>query len=159
MSLSFEHGKDPIRLPWYRLPPLWSCGKCKIKNHTVICEHISCHNQAAVIDCLEKPILAGGVEEAVRSLTTFVYLDVEKLIDLAVSAGVSAISRVGWLLSEKKNEWHVSENSLAQLESKLGSGPYRLGPMTKRSSTGWVTRWKLILPEDKEEVESWITHL
>ena len=121
--------------------------------------YLATTKQQTVIDCLEKPILAGGVEEAVRSLTTFVYLDVEKLIDLAVSAGVSAISRVGWLLSEKKNEWHVSENSLAQLESKLGSGPYRLGPMTKRSSTGWVTRWKLILPEDKEEGESWITHL
>ncbi|MGI6033040.1 MAG: type IV toxin-antitoxin system AbiEi family antitoxin domain-containing protein [Coriobacteriales bacterium] len=113
--------------------------------------------EQTVIDCLGKPALAGGVEEAVRSLTAFVYLDVEGLVDLAVDAGPSAAARVGWLLSEKRDEWHVVDDLLAQLENRLGPGPYRLGHASAES-TSWVARWKLILPDETEEVASWITH-
>ena len=36
---------------------------------------------------------------------------------------------------------------LAQLESRFGAGPYRLGTAAKGSSD-WVAKWKLILPEN-----------
>ena len=120
--------------------------------------YLATTKEQTVIDCLRKPALAGGIEEAVRSLTAFVYLDVEELVGLAVSAGPSTISRVGWLLSKKRDEWHVDDDRLAQLENRLGPGPYRLSSAAEGSS-GWVAGWKLILPEDEEEVESWITRL
>ena len=119
-------------------------------------KYLATTREQTVVDCLGKPALAGGAEEAVRSLTAFVYLDVEELVGLAVDAGSSLASRVGWLLSEKKGEWHVSEEGLSLLEGRLGPGPYRLGPASAKSA-GWVARWRLILPGDEEEVMSWIT--
>lgn len=118
--------------------------------------YLATTREQTVVDCLGRPALAGGVEEAVRSLTAFVYLDVEELAGLAAEAGSSMASRVGWLLSEKRDEWHVGEESLSLLEGRLGSGPYRLGPASA-GSAGWVARWKLVLPEEGKEVESWIT--
>jgi predicted transcriptional regulator of viral defense system len=118
--------------------------------------YLATTREQTVVDCLGKPALAGGVEEAVRSLTAFVYLDVEELVGLAVDAGPSMASRVGWLLSAKKAEWHVGEENLSLLEGRLGPGPYRLGPASA-GSAGWVASWRLVLPEDEEEVMSWIT--
>lgn len=112
--------------------------------------------EQTVLDCLQKPRLAGGIEEAIRSLTAFVYLDVQALVELAVQAGASAASRVGWLLDQKKNDWHVTEAHLACLEGYLGHGPYRLRAATQ-SSAGWSPRWRLILPETNTEVDTWIT--
>ena len=90
-------------------------------------------------------------------MTSFVYLGVEELVGLAFEAGPSMASRVGWLLSEKGDEWHVDEGDLARLESALGLGPYRLGYAANGAPTGWSAKWKLILPENREEMESWIT--
>lgn len=119
--------------------------------------YLATTREQTVIDCLGKPALAGGVEETVRSLTAFVYLGVEELVGLASEAGPSMASRVGWLLSEKGDEWHVDEGDLARLESALGLGPYRLGHAADGAPTGWSAKWKLILPENREEMESWIT--
>jgi hypothetical protein len=93
-----------------------------------------------------------------RSLTTFVYVDVDELVEMAIGDGPSMASRVGWLLSEKRSEWHVRDEALETLEGALGSGPYRLGRAAGQVS-GWSARWKLILPDGSEEVESWITRL
>lgn len=114
--------------------------------------------EQTVVDCLAKPSLAGGIEEAVRSLSAFVYLDAAALVALAVAAGPSIASRVGWLLSEKQDEWHIEEERLSQLEGSLGSGPYRLRSASAESA-GWSPRWRLILPESSEEVQSWITRI
>lgn len=114
--------------------------------------------EQTVVDCLGKPALAGGVEEVVRSLTAFVYVDVDELVEMAIGDGPSMASRVGWLLSEKKSEWHVRDEALEALKGALGSGPYRLGRAVGQVS-GWSARWKLILPDGSEEVESWITRL
>lgn len=120
--------------------------------------YLATTREQTVVDCLGKPALAGGIEEAVRSLSAFIYLNVEELVVLAIDAGPSMVSRVGWLLSEKQAEWHVNEESLSLLEEWLGPGPYRLGPAGVKS-VSWVARWRLVLPGSKEEVQSWITHL
>lgn len=112
--------------------------------------------EQTVLDCLRKPSLAGGVEEAVRGITAFAYLDVDELLELLERGSASTCSRVGWLLDSKAGDWGVGEATLVQLESRLGKGPYRLGHPSP-SDAGWSARWRLILPEGKEEVESWIT--
>lgn len=111
--------------------------------------------EQTVIDCLAKPSLAGGAEEAVRSLTAFAYLDVDELVEMAVEGGPSMAARVGWLLTEKAEDWHVDDGALAELRGMVASGPYRLGRAAREP--GWSSDWKLVLPERNEEVESWIT--
>ena len=111
--------------------------------------------EQTVIDCLEKPSLSGGVEEAVRSLTAFVYLDVDALLFLLEGRRASTVSRVGWLLEEKAKDWRVEADTLSKLAARLGGGPYRFGH-ARAGDGGWSPRWKLLLPERNEEVETWI---
>ena len=59
------------------------------------------------------------------------------------------------LLEQKQREWRVEEDYLANLESRLGKGPYRFGSAQRRAE-GWSNRWKLCLPESEEEVASWV---
>lgn len=117
--------------------------------------HITTREQT-VVDCLDRPRLSGGAEEAVRGSSAFAWLDIESLVRLAVEAGPSAAARTGWLLEQKHDEWHVGEAALSGLETALGRGPYRLG--RARGEGGWSARWRLILPDTEEEVASWITH-
>lgn len=112
--------------------------------------------EQTIVDCLDRPSRAGGSEEAVRSLTAFPYVDLDELFALAVAASPATASRVGWLLSEKGEDWMVPDGLLAQLESSLGSGPYRLG-RPRVGEAGWSKRWKLVLPAGTEEVSKWIT--
>lgn len=120
--------------------------------------YLTTTKEQTVIDCLDNLSRAGGAEEAVRSLSTFTYLDVVQLAERAIKSGRSMTSRVGWLLSEKATDWHVEESVLGRLEANLGSGPYRLQP-ARTDMHGWSSRWKLILPDRNEEVTSWITRM
>lgn len=112
--------------------------------------------EQTVVDCTDKPSRSGGVEEVIRGLTALVYLDVDELVALVGQRSPATASRVGWLLEQKMEDWAVSEGQLDCLESRLDSGPYRLG----RSVSGegsWSTRWRLLLPADEGEVATWIT--
>lgn len=111
--------------------------------------------EQTVLDCLNRPGLAGGVEEAVRGVTAFTWIDVDALARMSTEAGPSAMARAGWLLAQKKDDWHVDDGTLARMEASLGQGPYRLGHASAES--GWSSPWKLILPEPNQEIASWIT--
>lgn len=110
--------------------------------------------EQTLVDCLMHPGRAGGVEEVVRSCSTFPYLDLEALLETLKDASSSTLSRVGWLLETKRENWNVNEDVLSELEGRLGKGPYRLDPKAKETK-GWSSRWRLCLPETEEEVLSW----
>lgn len=112
--------------------------------------------EQTVVDCLGSPARAGGAEEAVRSLTAFAYLDVDVLVDTVAALGPSMAARVGWILSEKQDDWHVVKDALDALRAMVGAGPYRLGGKPAGPG-GFSAEWRLILPEANEEVGSWIT--
>ena len=112
--------------------------------------------EQTVVDCMDCPSRSGGVEEAVRSLTALAYIGVETLVTLAERRSSATASRVGWLLGQKGEDWAVTGDQLARLESRLGTGPYRLG-RPRQGETSWSARWRLLLPADEEEVATWIT--
>lgn len=111
--------------------------------------------EQTVIDCLEYPDRAGGIEEVIMSLTLFPYLDVTKLIELVSTRSASLAARVGWLLEQKAHDWRVSPNALNELEQFAQGGPFRLDKNSLRSR-GWSKRWKLCLPVDEEEIAQWV---
>lgn len=110
--------------------------------------------EQTLVDCLMHPGRAGGVEEVVRSCSAFPYLDLEALLETLKDASSSALSRVGWLLETKRENWNVNEDVLSELEGRLGRGPYRLDPKAKETKD-WSSRWRLCLPEAEEEILSW----
>ena len=112
--------------------------------------------EQTIVDCLDKPGLAGGVEEAIRSVSAFAYIDPEALLGAVRARGAATASRVGWLLSSKAEDWHIDDGLLNELRKTLGKGPYRLG-RSGASHKGWSSGWRLVLPDASEEVESWVT--
>ena len=114
--------------------------------------------EQTIVDCLDKPGLAGGIEEAVRSVSAFAYVDAEALLGIVRAKGSPTASRVGWLLSEKRADWHIDDAVLDELRSMIGPGPYRLG-RPGPSHRGWSREWGLLLPDSSEEVSTWITRV
>ena len=112
--------------------------------------------ERTIVDCLGSPGKAGGPEEVVRCITAFAYIDADALADMACSEGPSAAARIGWLLVQKADDWHVGEDVLARLDQAISGGPYRFG-RASYDGGGFSPRWRLILPATNKEVESWIT--
>lgn len=111
--------------------------------------------EQTVVDCLSHPDRCGGIEEALMSVSMFPYVDVEALCGLVAKRTPTLAARAGWLLEQKAEDWRVSPASLAELERMAEGGPFRLD-RSSGQSRGWSPRWKLCLPQDIEEVESWI---
>ena len=112
--------------------------------------------EQTIVDCLDRPSLAGGAEEAIRSVSAFAYIDPEALLGIVRMKSAATASRVGWLLSSKAGDWHVADELLDELKGMLGNGPYRLGKPGS-AGAGWSRDWKLVLPEPNEEVATWVT--
>ena len=111
--------------------------------------------EQTVLDCLAAPSAALGPEEVIRSVTAFQYLDCDVLAQRAVEAGLSMVAKTGWLLREKRDDWQVSEDLLGELAGVLGRGPYRFDRGSE--TLGWSKEWRLCLPDETEEMRSWVT--
>lgn len=112
--------------------------------------------EQTLCDCLARPDRAGGIEEVIRAVSSFAYIDCDIVLEIASTLGKTDVSRIGWLLSQKMLDWRVPAKVLGELASLLGKGPYRFG-RAKAGTEGWSADWKLIFPEPLKEVESWIT--
>lgn len=111
--------------------------------------------EQTIVDCLEHPDRAGGLEEVLMSVSLFSYVDAESLARMVSGKSASIAARVGWLLEQKQRDWNVSPETLSSLESMASGGPFRLDK-DSRHSNGWSSRWQLCLPELEEEIIGWI---
>lgn len=116
--------------------------------------HVTTKEQT-LLDCLERPSYAGGLEEVLRSVSAFVYLDFEALDELTKNASDTLCARLGWLLEVKKDDWCVPEAFLETLHGRLHSGPYLFGG-AKDARLSFSQKWRLYFPEEIEEILSWI---
>lgn len=107
--------------------------------------------EQTLVDCLEHPGRAGGIEEVMCSCSAFPYLDAEGLLEILSSAPTAVVARTGWLLEVKQDDWGVDSGILTALEGILGRGPSKLNPKSQENS-GWNRLWRLYLPESEEEI-------
>lgn len=110
--------------------------------------------EQTLFDCLKYPERSGGIEEVVRSLSAFPYLDAEKAATLALQDSASMAARAGWLLEMKSAAWRVPQNTIARLR-RASAGT--VSKLDKRAgeTRGWSKAWNMRLPETEEEVASW----
>lgn len=111
--------------------------------------------EQTLCDCLSRPDRAGGIEEVVRSVSSFAFVDCDIILEIAKTLEKTDIARIGWVLSQKATDWHVSDKMLSEMAQLIGKGPYRFG-RAKAGNEGWSPEWRLIFPEPMEEVKSWI---
>lgn len=110
--------------------------------------------EQTLFDCLKHPEWAGGLEEAVRSLSAMPYLDAERVASLAIADSASMAARVGWLLEAKREAWRVPAEVIDRLRRACAG---TVSKLDKRAAAtrGWSGAWNMRLPETEEEVASW----
>ena len=102
--------------------------------------------ERTVVDVLDRPDLAGGMEEVWRSLGSVEALDFAVLARYAnLVARPLLNARLGYLLEAHADRWLTPPKFLAALEAKKPRGPVYLD----RNQPGrLVRRWNLVVPPD-----------
>lgn len=108
------------------------------------------------IDCLKHPEWSGGIEEVVRSLSAMPYLDTMRVAELAMAESASMAARVGWLLEAKATQWKVQDGTLDMLRTACEGVVSKLDKSSD-TTRGWSKGWNMRLPEEGEEVRSWLS--
>jgi predicted transcriptional regulator of viral defense system len=99
------------------------------------------------VDVLDRPRLSGGWEEVWRSLETIPYLDLDQLAEYALQLGNSTTTaRVGFFLSQHRNELSVGDDLLKRLQLRRPKNPKYFTNDTTRSGR-LISEWNLIVPE------------
>lgn len=107
--------------------------------------------ERTVIDCVDRPDYAGGLEELLKSLELFPSLDLAKLEGYLKKANKKVLfAKMGFLLERMKDPWKVSEELLSRIEKHCGKGVYYFE--TKKGEGKFLSRWRLIVPANLESL-------
>lgn len=105
------------------------------------------------LDCIRRQDYCGGLEEMLKSLSTFHTLDVQKLDKyLNKYNEQSLLHKAGFVLSLMQDEMRIPEDYLSKLRKKVKGKAYYLEPRAKSGSGQLVSDWNLIVPKNLKEV-------
>ncbi len=102
--------------------------------------------ERTAVDVLDRPDLAGGVEEVWRSLAGLPAIDPVALLDYVLVLGSARVaSRVGFFLEIRREELAIPASTLAALQDLLPRHPVHM----ERALGGRLNRrWRLIVPSE-----------
>jgi predicted transcriptional regulator of viral defense system len=101
--------------------------------------------ERTLVDCLDHPEYAGGFEELYHSAQKMPYLSFELLLKyLTFRARKVLFAKVGFFLEQHRDEFHVEESFLQELERNCPSQPAYWDRTQKENVL--KKRWKLIVP-------------
>ncbi len=102
--------------------------------------------ERTVVDVLDRPTLAGGVEEVWRSLASVPAVDPASLEDYVNLLGSKTLAaKVGFFLESRREELVVPEALLERLQTRIPRSPVY---MDRRRKGRLVVRWALIVPRE-----------
>lgn len=102
--------------------------------------------ERTLVDCLQRPTLAGGWEEIWRSFESINFLDVERVIRYALRlSNATTIAKLGFFLEQHQAQFSVKKEELEQLarrkpQSRHYMDKHHQGPVKN------VPQWNLIVP-------------
>ena len=101
--------------------------------------------ERTIVDALDRPEYAGGIEESVRCIEKVPYIDFELMYEyLHLRKKKILFAKAGFLLEQFRSEWVVGDAWLQSLEEHLPESPAYFLP----NETGiLIDRWNLIVPE------------
>lgn len=104
--------------------------------------------ERTVVDVLDRPDLAGGVEEVWRSCAHVEALDFDALEDYALLVGRRVVfARLGFLLENHAERWMVPQALLERLRKRGPRAPVYLD-LDRRRRGRFVPRWNLVVPPE-----------
>jgi len=102
--------------------------------------------ERTVADVLDRPDLAGGLEEVWRSLLSIPALDLRSLEEYVTALGNRTLTaKVGFFLDIRRTELVVPTPLLERLRTRVPRAPVY---MDRRRKGKLVARWALIVPAD-----------
>ena len=102
--------------------------------------------ERTLVDVLDRPDLAGGMEEVWRSLASVEALDFAALTQYAELVERPLLTaRLGYLLEAHARRWLTPPKLLSALEAKRPAGPVYLD---RRQPGRLARRWNLVVPPD-----------
>ena len=102
--------------------------------------------ERTLVDVLDRPDLAGGAEEAWRSLEGLEYVDLEQVIGYALLLDrATTCARVGYFLEQHRASFWVEESHLQRLRERRPRSWTYLDPHQR--SGRWLRDWQLVVPE------------
>jgi len=110
----------------------------------------------ALVDVLERPDLAGGWEEAWRSLEMVEFFDLDKVVEyVALLGNATTAGKVGWFLELHRDSLMVEEKHLEPLRDQSPRQP-RYVDRGVAGPTRYIPAWNLVVPQalaDREWTE------
>ena len=101
--------------------------------------------ERTLVDCLDRPELAGGWEELWRSLVSAAFYDLDKVVAYAGRLeNATTAAKVGFFLEQNQQALRVTETVLDQLAALRPKQKHYLGP--GRTPGKYLPRWNLIVP-------------
>jgi predicted transcriptional regulator of viral defense system len=102
--------------------------------------------ERTVADVLDRPTLAGGMEEVWRSLLSVPALDPDPLEEYVTLLGSRTLAaKVGFFLETRRNELVVPAGLIQRLRARVPAAPVF---MDRRRRGRLVARWALIVPAE-----------
>ena len=102
--------------------------------------------ERTVADVLDRPDLAGGMDEVWRSLHAIPALDPKALEEYVVLLGSRTLAaKVGFFLESRRDELVIPQAALDRLRTRIPRAPVF---MDRRRKGRLVARWALIVPQD-----------
>jgi predicted transcriptional regulator of viral defense system len=107
--------------------------------------------ERTILDCMDRVDLAGGFEEAFKSLSSMKNVNFDRLYDYAVAQRKKIIfHKLGFLLSRQqiRDSWHIDDEQLASIRKNLSS---KICYFLARKGFGrLVKEWNLVVPSNIE---------
>lgn len=117
--------------------------------------HVS-DRERTLLDCLQRVDLAGGFEEAYKSLVSFPSVNFDRLYRyLEMMSRKSLFYRLGFFLSveDVRSRWRVPDEFLEKVKRMVGEKTYYFA--TKKGRGRLVRDWNLVVPENVEALMSY----
>ncbi|MBZ0186252.1 MAG: hypothetical protein K8F91_08400 [Candidatus Obscuribacterales bacterium] len=109
--------------------------------------------ERTLVDCFDRLDLAGGIEEAWRSLGAVSYFNVDKVLEyLSLLSNAVTSAKVGLFLDVNRDRLHIGQQTLRALQELR---PKQATYMFRSKRRGkLIQKWNLIVPEEVLE-RSW----
>ncbi len=107
--------------------------------------------EKTIIDCIDRVDLAGGFEEAFKSMISFPSVNLERLYAYLQRIGKKGLfHKIGFLLSleDARKRWDVDQAFIFGLRKEVGEKVYYFA--TGKGRGKLVKEWNLIVPENLE---------
>lgn len=104
------------------------------------------NRERTLVDCLDKPEYAGGIEEVYRCIEKYPYVNFKEIINYldAIRKGV-LYARVGFFLQQHKKHFFVEDSLLRRIKKNIPSSIVYFDPQRKKGKL--VKEWNLVVPE------------